>query len=103
MLEEIFSEIPQIYDSALVDVEASIYFSIGEVKQTVQLSSEGCQVNPGKTVENADCVCKTSPEFFLKVWNEGYKPGMKDFLSGDIKSNNPSVLQTFLKACGKAG
>jgi len=52
-------------------------------------------------VESAQCVCKTSPEFFLKIWDEGYRPGLKDFLSGTIKSNNPNELKTFLAAFGK--
>ena len=102
MLEQIFSEIPQVYNSTTVDSPASIYFSIGEHKKTVELTPEACTVTSGKCVDNADCVCKTSPEFFLKVWNEGYQPGMKDFLSGAIKSNNPAILKTFLRACGKA-
>jgi putative sterol carrier protein len=79
----------------------SYYFSLGDCKKTVRLSSESCLVTDGKTIEQADCVCKTSPEFFLKIWQEGYRPGMKDFLSGTIKSNNPGSLQLFLKCFGK--
>ncbi len=102
MLEQIFSEIQNNYNPEAVSNPVSIYFSIDDVKKTVQLNPEGCSVDNGRIVENADCVCKTSTEFFLKVWNEGYNPGMKDFLSGAIKSNNPAILQIFLSACGKA-
>ena len=101
MIEQIFSEIPQNYNPATVSDPFTIYFSIDAVKKTVQLTSTVCQVDDGRVVEDADCVCKTSAEFFLKVWNEGYKPGLKDFLSGAIKSNNPELLKTFLIACGK--
>lgn len=101
MLEQIFAEIPENYNATGVDSPASIYFSIGEIKKTVQITPEGCQVTSGKILDNADCICKTSPDFFLKVWNEGYQPNMKDFLSGAIKSNNPSLLKTFLQACSK--
>ena len=101
MIEQIFSEIPQSYNPEMVSNPATIYFSIDAVKKTVQLTATGCQVDDGRTVDNADCVCKTSAEFFLKVWNDGYKPGLKDFLSGAIKSNNPELLKTFLTACGK--
>ena len=101
MLEKIFSEIPENYNPETVSEPVTIYFSIDAVKKTVQLTSTGCQVDNGRIVDNADCVCKTSAEFFLKVWNEGYKPGLKDFLSGAIKSNNPELLKTFLAACGK--
>ncbi|MDX2481958.1 MAG: hypothetical protein QNK24_16675 [Desulfuromusa sp.] len=101
MVEQIFSEIPQNFHPDSASGPVSIYFSIDDVKKTVQISSSGCQVDNGRIVENADCVCKTSAEFFLKVWNEGYKPGLKDFLSGAIKSNNPELLKKFLAACGK--
>jgi len=101
MLEQIFSQLPQNCHPQSIDSAVSIYFSIDELKKTVHLGPEGCLVENGKTIESADCVCKTNSDFFLKVWNEGYKPGMKDFLAGTIKSNNPSILKTFLDACGK--
>ncbi len=101
MIEQIFAEIPQNYDSRSVTDPLTIYFSIDAVKKTVQLTPSGCQIDDGRIVDDADCVCKTSTEFFLKVWNEGYQPGLKDFLSGAIKSNNPEVLKTFLTVCGK--
>jgi putative sterol carrier protein len=101
MIEQIFSEIPQKCQPEPASDPVSIYFSIDDVKKTVQMSSSGCQVDNGRAVDDADCVCKTSAEFFLKVWNEGYKPGLKDFLSGAIKSNKPDVLQKFLAACRK--
>lgn len=101
MLERLFNELPETYVNAVVSKPVSFYFSLGDVKKTVQLSPEKCLVTDGKTVEQADCVCKTSPEFFLKIWREGYRPGMKDFLSGTIKSNNPNSLQLFLKSFGK--
>jgi len=101
MIEQIFSEIPQSCHPGSTNDSISIYFSIDDVKKTVLMSSSGCQVENGRTVEDADCVCKTSTEFFLRVWNEDYKPGLKDFLSGAIKSNNPDILKQFLTACGK--
>ncbi len=101
MLEQIFASMPHLYDASASGTTAAIYFSVGEIKKTVLLSPEGCRVENGKTRHNADCVCKTSPDFFLKVWNRGYKPGMKDFLTGAIRSNDPATLQLFLHACGK--
>ena len=101
MIEKIFSEIPEIYNLETVSDPVTIYFSIDAVRKTLYLTAAGCQVEDGRTVDNADCVCKTSSEFFLKVWNDGYRPGLKDFLSGAIKSNNPEMLKTFLMACGK--
>ncbi|SHO48566.1 hypothetical protein [Desulfopila aestuarii] len=101
MLETIFANLPKQFVGAGLSGPMSFYFSLGEEKKTVQLALDGCLVSDGKTVDNADCVCKTTPEFFLRIWQDGYRPGMKDFLSGTIKSNNPSALQIFLKCFGK--
>lgn len=102
MLEQIFTDLPKQFVPGSVSDRTSYYFSIDETKKTVQLSPDGFIVEDGRTIEQATCVCKTSSEFFLKIWNQDYRPGMKDFLSGAIKSNNPGALQTFLSACGKS-
>jgi putative sterol carrier protein len=101
MVEQIFNKLAEQYNTAAIQHPASIYFSIDDTKKTVFMTPDSCRVEDGRTVENADCVCKTSGVFFLKVWNEDYRPGKKDFLSGTIKSNNPSLLKSFLTACGK--
>ena len=101
MLAEIFAGLPEAYVPGVVTAPMSIYFTLGETKKTVQLLPDNCLVEDGKTIENADCVCKTSPEFFLQIWQDGYRPGMKDFLTGTIKSNNPGALQIFLRCFGK--
>lgn len=101
MIEKIFFELPKLYRVGSVKAEVSYYFSLGEIKKTVRISPENCIVEDGKSVESADCVCKTSTEFFLKIWDDGHRPGLKDFMSGSIKSNNPNELQTFLVAFGK--
>lgn len=101
MVEKIFAGLSQLFKPESVTAAVSFYFSLGEIKKTVQISPEKCIVEDGKTVESADCVCKTSPEFFLKIWDDGYRPGLKDFMSGTIKSNNPNELKTFLAAFGK--
>lgn len=101
MIEKVFAQLPELFQQDKVDKSVSYYFSLDKVKKTVQISPAGCSVEDGKTVDNADCVCKTSAEFFLKIWEEGYRPGLKDFMSGTIKSNAPDELKTFLKAFGK--
>jgi len=102
MLEKIFTELPNQYQPGRFSKPTSIYFSIDETRKTLHLDISGCRVENGRTLDNADCICKTSGEFFLKVWINGYKPGIKDFLSGTIKSNDPGILQSFLQACGKS-
>lgn len=101
MVEKIFASLPGDFVAGTADKEISYYFSMGDIKKTVRVSPDRCLVEDGRTVEQADCVCKTSSEFFEKIWNEGYRPGMGDFLSGKIKSNDPSALQSFLKCFGK--
>ena len=101
MIETIFSGLEDSYSSGVIDAETSFYFSIDDIKKTVVLTPDACRVENGKTIEEVDCVCKTGSDFFLKIWNDGYRPGMGDFMSGKIKSNNPLTLKDFLAAFGK--
>ena len=101
MIETIFSGLEDSYSSGVIDEVTSFYFSIDDIKKTVVLTPDACRVENGKTIEEVDCVCKTGSEFFLKIWNDGYRPGMGDFMSGKIKSNNPLTLKDFLAAFGK--
>jgi putative sterol carrier protein len=101
MIETIFSSLEGSYSAAEIDAETSFYFSIDTIKKTVVLSPEACRVEDGKTIEEVDCVCKTGSDFFLKIWNDGYRPGMSDFMGGKIKSNDPFKLKEFLSAFGK--
>jgi putative sterol carrier protein len=101
MLEEIFAKMSESFVPKILTQPKSFYFSLGDIKKTVELSSDSCRITDGKAVDNVDCVCKTSPEFFLRIWQDNYRPGMKDFMTGTIKSNNPSALQDFLRSFGK--
>ena len=102
MIEQIFATLPESFVAGVVTTPTSYYFSLDDSKKTVFVAADHCRVEEGRTVDNADCVCKTSEEFFLKIWQEDYRPGMGDFLSGRIKSNNPESLKIFLKAFGKS-
>jgi len=101
MLEKIFATLPEDFIAGIFTQPTSFYFSLGETKKSVECSADSCTVSDGRAVDNADCVCKTSPEFFLKIWQDKYRPGMKDFMTGTIKSNNPGALQQFLRGFGK--
>ena len=101
MINDIFNSMNDQFKSGTLDSQQVFYFSVDDTKKTVTISADSCTVEDGKTVENADCVCKTSADFLEKVWNDGYKPGLGDFLSGKIKSNQPEKLKTFLAAFGK--
>jgi putative sterol carrier protein len=101
MQEEIFRKLQGSYQKGVFNLPTTFYFSIDDIKKTLTLDGEGCTIEEGKTVEEADCVCKTSAEMFDRIWNEGYRPGIMDFMGGAIKSNAPQLLQQFLKAFGK--
>lgn len=101
MQEDIFSSLKDSYQSGIFTVPTTFYFSVDDTKRTVTLDTDGYSIEDGKTVENADCICKTSAEMFGKIWNDGYRPGIMDFMSGKIKSNAPQLLQQFLEAFGK--
>ncbi len=101
MVDDIFASLNDAFVKDAVAKPMSFYFSLGDTKKTVQISPDTCEVSDGKVLDSADCVCKTSPDFFVKIWQDDYRPGMKDFLSGTIKSNNPNALQDFLRGFGK--
>ncbi|RMG08992.1 MAG: hypothetical protein D6731_20730 [Planctomycetota bacterium] len=78
----------------------TFYFSLGEgpgQKWTVRLTPTECSAEQGKA-ENADCFLKTSEERFLKLLAGKWTPGVMDFMSGKIKSNDPTKLK-LLKDC----
>ncbi|HNB70083.1 MAG TPA: SCP2 sterol-binding domain-containing protein [Acidobacteriota bacterium] len=95
---EIFKGMKSAYKKGAFKEEKSFYFSLGDDKWTVIVGPKKCVVEAGKTIEQADCVLKTSPELFVKMWNREHTPGMGDFMSGRVKSNDPSALKTFLDA-----
>ena len=101
MIDTIFSSLPDSFVVGVFDKPLVYYFSLGATKKTVRVDAQSCTVEEGRTVEAADCVCKTDETFFVSIWNDGYRPSMGDFLSGKIKSNNPTALQLFLQAFGK--
>ncbi|MDR0476613.1 MAG: hypothetical protein LBH14_01550 [Desulfobulbaceae bacterium] len=101
LIDELFAAMPNQYVPGVVSQAANYYFSFEKNKKTVRLTSERAVVEDGKTVDAADCVCKTTAAFFINIWRDGQRPGMGAFLSGKIKSNNPTALETFLRCFGK--
>lgn len=101
MQGNIFATLQEQYQKGVFTVPTTFYLSIDDIKKTVTLDAESCLVEDGKTVEDADCVCKTSAAMFSRIWNDGYRPGIMDFMSGAIKSNAPHLLPQLLAAFGK--
>lgn len=96
-IEEIFQNLPGHFVKGAVSKPMDIYFSLGDYKYTVSMDAEKCTVAEGKTTENA-VFLKTSPELFIKMITENYTPGMKEVMSGALKTNNPGGLMVLKKA-----
>jgi len=77
------------------------YFTLGaenEAKWTLTISPSGCEARIGKPPgAQADCVLKTTPEIFVKIVREASTPSPMEFMTGLVKSNDISLLQTFQK------
>lgn len=101
MQEDIFKKLQENYKKGVFKVPTTFYFSIDDMKKTVTLDAESCTIEDGMTVAEADCVCKTSAAMFNKIWNDGYRPGLMDFMTGAITSNAPQLLPQLLSAFSK--
>ncbi|MEN3333881.1 MAG: uncharacterized protein V7641_3246 [Blastocatellia bacterium] len=91
----VFQALPSRFRKEKADENLSFYFSIDDEQWTVLVTPETCEVQPGKTVDSADCFLKTSAEIFLGTINGTYTPSMTDLITGKVKTNNPFLLQKF--------
>lgn len=98
MYEEVFRTLQSKYQKNIFCEPTVFYFSIDDIHKTLILDAEECLVRDGKADGKVDCSCKISMEFFNKIWRDGYKPGIMDFMSGKIKSDAPLLLQQFMQA-----
>ncbi len=98
----LFRELEQRFVVGSVQKPLTYYFTLGaenEAKWTLNIRPESCDARLGKPAgSQADCVLKTSPEIFIKIVREAYTPSPMEFMTGAIKSNDISLLQTFQKA-----
>ncbi|CAN5237170.1 hypothetical protein BH09MYX1_BH09MYX1_54780 [soil metagenome] len=101
-LVSLFEELSSKFQPGSVSKALSFYFTLGSdehAKWTVVMDATSCQIRPGKPEGGtADCVLKTSPDIFRKIVREAYTPGVAEFMSGAVKSNDVELLQTFQKA-----
>jgi putative sterol carrier protein len=99
---KVFQSLPKMFQKGSVKEPRTFYFSLDEdEKWTVRLDKEKCEVTAGKPAKDADCFFKASTQMFLDVWNGKHTPGIKDFMTGTIKSNNPIMLKEFVAAFKK--
>ncbi len=98
----LFRDLETKFVPGRVTAPVSYYFTLGnenEAKWTLRVDAKKCEVRMGKPEGSAqaDCVLKTSPEIFLKIVREAYTPSPMEFMSGQVKSNDISLLLTFQK------
>ena len=92
-IPDLFASMPGRYRPGVLAAPRTYYFSVGDHKYTVKLTPQTCVVENGKTVENADCVLKTTPDLFEKMVVHGKMPGTLDIMRGNVKTNDPGALQ----------
>lgn len=91
-IPQLFAAMSTRYRPGKIDRKLTYYFSIGDHKYTVVVEPQSCKVEEGKTVENADCVLKTTPELFEKMVIHGKMPGPIDIARGKVKTNDTGAL-----------
>ena len=92
-VSKIFEAMSARYKADKVNAKRTYYFSIGDDKYTVICTPQDCKVEPGKTVDNADCVLKATPDVFEKMVLKGKLPGALDIARGKIKTNDVGALK----------
>ncbi|MGK4001227.1 AMP-binding protein [Sorangium sp. So ce1036] len=96
----LFRELEGKYVAGRVTQPITYYVTLGnedEAKWTLRIDPAGCEARVGKPSQQADCVLKTTPEIFTKIVREAYTPSPMEFMTGLVKSNDISLLQTFQK------
>ncbi|AUX47954.1 AMP-dependent synthetase [Sorangium cellulosum] len=99
-LTVLFRELETKYVAGRVTQPITYYVTLGteeEAKWTLRIDPAGCEARLGKPSQQADCVLKTTPEIFTKIVREAYTPSPMEFMTGLVKSNDISLLQTFQK------
>ncbi len=95
----LFRELESRFKSGAVEQPVSFYFTLGndaESKWWCVAHPDRVQIVMGKPPSGtADCVLKTTPDMFTRIVREGYVPGVDEFMSGAIKSNDVGLLATF--------
>jgi putative sterol carrier protein len=92
-VKTIFDQMPSRYIKGKATKKTVYYFSIGDQRFTVTVEPGGVTVEPGKKVDDADVVLKTTPELFEKMVLHGKLPGPIDIARGKVKTNDPVGLR----------
>jgi len=99
-LEEVFADLQTRYEPGVIAAATTFYFSLGDAagqKWVVRLTPEAMHAEPG-TTDEADVYLKMAEERFLKLIRGEWTPGIADFMTGKVESNDPTKL-VVLKDC----
>lgn len=97
----LFKSLEKRFVPGKVKNPVTYYFTLGaepEAKWTAKITPERCEFTNGKPDGNADCVLKTNQTIFKKLVEEAYMPTPVEVMSGQVKSNDVSLLATFQEA-----
>ncbi|MBJ6800851.1 hypothetical protein JFN90_11985 [Geomonas sp. Red259] len=95
------SEMEAAFCQGVFDCDTVFLFHLEQDTVTIMVGADHYRAVKGGTPEPVDCECITSAEMFRKIWYDGYRPGIMDFLGGAIRCDNPLLLPRFLKAFGR--
>jgi long-chain acyl-CoA synthetase len=102
-LRKTFGEMEKRFKANQVEKDMTFYFSLGEApgeKWTLLVGPTTCKFTEGKPEKDADVMLKTTAQLFLDMLAGKYTPGMRDFMTGRVKSNDPMKLKVLMKAFG---
>jgi long-chain acyl-CoA synthetase len=92
-VDKLFETMKAKFVKGKVEEPIVFYFSLGDTeKWTLTIEPDDIHIQKGK-VDNADCFLKTEKDLFIKMIRGEWKPGVMDFMSGKVKSNDPFKLQ----------
>ena len=99
-VSHIFSNLQSRYQTGKVTEETIYYFSLGDAKYTLFARPDGCEVQEGKTVDNAHCVVKAEPRLFTNMVLHGRKPSLLDITRGKIKFSDTTLVMKLQELFG---
>ena len=101
MIDTIIAEMGSVFRKGVFDRKTVFRFILSENTVTVTVDADCCRFEKGAATGKADCSCQTSEEMFRKIYYDGYRPGIMDFLGGAIRCDAPLLLPQFLRAFEK--
>ena len=101
LIEAIIGEMGPLFQKGVFAESTSFRFTLEEASVTLLIDADSYVVERDAARTAVDCSCKTPSDMFRKIWYDGYRPGIMDFLGGDIRCDAPLMLPQFLRAFGK--